>query len=113
MLHQSLSADQRVELTQAFKQFDIDGDGSITVDELRRVLAALRVDVSEEEVARMMRAADLDGNGTVDLDEFLAINARAEHQLAGDVEKEVRDFLSYLSVKADDVLQIRGIDPPL
>ena len=92
MLHKSLSADEKVELTQAFGQFDIDGDGSITVDELRRVLAALRVDVSEEEVSRMMRAADLDGNGTIDLDEFLAINARAEHQLAGDVEKEVRLF---------------------
>jgi calcium-binding protein CML len=89
MLHQSLSADRRVELTQAFGQFDVDGDGNITADELKRVLAALRVEVSEEEVSRMMRAADLDGNGTVDLDEFLAVNARAEHQLAGDVEKEL------------------------
>lgn len=89
MLHQSLSSEVKSELTQAFCQFDKDGDGRITADELGSVLRALGVETTEAEVAQMMREADLDGNGSVDLDEFLAINARAEQMLAGQTEKEV------------------------
>lgn len=56
-------------MKQAFKMFDIDGDGSIDVTELRRLVgnisdAAWKVIISE---------VDKDGNGVVDYSEFKAM----------------------------------------
>jgi len=53
----------------AFKKFDKDGDGSITVDE---VLDALKdIGVQEEAAAEIVREADLNNDGVIDYDEFV------------------------------------------
>lgn len=58
------------ELTRAFKLFDINNDGSITSEELRKVMKSLGSDLTEEEVELLIREADYDGDGTLDLTEF-------------------------------------------
>lgn len=58
------------ELIRAFKLFDINNDGSITSDELRKVMKSLGSDLSEDEVELLIREADYDGDGTLDLQEF-------------------------------------------
>nr|CEL69049.1 TPA: Calcium-dependent protein kinase 3 [Neospora caninum Liverpool] len=57
----------------AFKVFDLDGDGKITVDELQKVLETRCVQeaFSKEAVAEMMKEGDSNNDGCIDFDEFM------------------------------------------
>ncbi|XP_004481689.1 calcium-binding protein 4 [Dasypus novemcinctus] len=60
------------ELHVAFREFDRDGDGRITVAELRQAAPALLGEpLAGPELEEMLREVDLDGDGTVDFDEFV------------------------------------------
>ncbi|KAK1272585.1 putative calcium-binding protein CML25 [Acorus gramineus] len=59
------------ELRDAFKVFDVDGNGFISAAELRRVMVGLGHDMcSLRECSRMIRGVDRDGDGRVDFEEF-------------------------------------------
>ncbi|CAN6455257.1 unnamed protein product [Victoria cruziana] len=78
---ENLSAPQQAtagtELVDAFNVFDTDGDGKISVYELRRVFVALGdEDCSLEDCLRMIRGVDKDGDGYVDFEEFVSMLAR-------------------------------------
>lgn len=51
---------------QVFRFFDEDDDGSITGEEVKRVMAKLGENLSEEEINEMVKEADLDGNGRIE-----------------------------------------------
>uniref|UniRef100_A0A665UQZ5 Calcium binding protein 5b n=1 Tax=Echeneis naucrates TaxID=173247 RepID=A0A665UQZ5_ECHNA len=60
------------ELKDAFREFDIDGDGSITSDELRNAMIKLLGEhTSKNEIDAVVREADNNGDGTVDFEEFV------------------------------------------
>uniref|UniRef100_A0A3Q1IDY5 EF-hand domain-containing protein n=1 Tax=Anabas testudineus TaxID=64144 RepID=A0A3Q1IDY5_ANATE len=60
------------ELKDAFKEFDIDGDGAITSDELRHAMVKLLGEhTSKHEIEAVVREADNNGDGTVDFEEFV------------------------------------------
>lgn len=48
--------------------FDRDGDGYITVVELRDVMMSMGERLTEEEVANMLTEADRNGDGKIDYD---------------------------------------------
>ena len=50
---------------EAFKVFDVDGDGYITADELRQIMAKLGETLTDEEVEMMIEEADSDGDGQI------------------------------------------------
>jgi len=54
-----------------------DGDGTISVPELRTVMANLGRDISDRELNEIIASADKDRNGTIDFEEFLDL---MEHQ---------------------------------
>jgi calcium-dependent protein kinase len=58
-------------MARAFAAFDVDGDGSITRDELAKGLAA--AGVTGEEIDGIVADADADGDGLIDYDEFCAM----------------------------------------
>ena len=62
--------DQKVDLREAFRVFDRDGNGFITKSELSQALSALGEDVPEDEVENMIKHADLDGDGQVNFLDF-------------------------------------------
>merc|ERR1719216_362568 len=62
---------QRAEIEQTFKVFDKNGDGKITFDELKEVLTQLGEDVTDKDVADMIKEADLNGDGAIDFEEFM------------------------------------------
>ena len=65
---------QREEFRDAFKLFDKDGDGVVTVDEIYGVFTSLGFSkYSKSDVSEMVKAIDIDGNGTIDLDEFIVL----------------------------------------
>ncbi|URE07527.1 calcium-binding protein [Musa troglodytarum] len=61
----------REELMEAFRVFDVDGNGFISAEELRTVLVRLgHGKCSLRECRLMIRAVDRNGDGLVDFDEF-------------------------------------------
>jgi len=65
---------EREEFNDAFKLFDKDGDGVITVEEIHTVFTDLGFkEYSKKDVRTMVKQVDADENGTIDLDEFIAL----------------------------------------
>jgi calcium-binding protein CML len=60
------------EVKKVFDKFDTNGDGKISVSELRSVFKALGVDrTSSEEIKEAVSEIDKDGDGAIDLREFV------------------------------------------
>ena len=70
-----LDPKQRAEFKKAFDQFDADGGGSISSDELGKVMRKLGQNPTDDELQDMMNEADADGNGTIEFNEFCALMA--------------------------------------
>ncbi|GAB1610829.1 neo-calmodulin-like [Argonauta hians] len=55
---------------EAFRVFDIDGNGYIDKRELQQVMKRLGENISDEDVKEMFREADLNNDGKIDFNEF-------------------------------------------
>lgn len=55
---------------EAFRVFDLDGNGYIDKNELRHVMKRLGENLSEDDVKEMFREADLNNDGKIDFNEF-------------------------------------------
>lgn len=63
-------------LAEAFKSFDTNNDGSISLEELRFGLASqLQSMISEEQAIKIMKRFDSNGDGSIQLEEFKGIEA--------------------------------------
>ena len=58
--------DTEEEIREAFRIFDRDGNGLISANELRQIMANLGEKLTDEELDEMMREADLNGDGHID-----------------------------------------------
>ncbi|KAG5877407.1 hypothetical protein JTB14_035645 [Gonioctena quinquepunctata] len=61
------------EIFRIFKIFDTDGSGKITRTKLKRGMAALGEDLTEEEVNFMVKEADVDGDGVINYQDFKTV----------------------------------------
>lgn len=60
------------ELKDAFKEFDVDKDGEITIEEMRSAMTKLLgQQMSHGEIDAVLREADNNGDGSVDFEEFV------------------------------------------
>ena len=59
-----------------FEIIDKDGDGTITVDELRAAILSMGEVMSYRDVVQLVREADKDGDGQIDLEEFVTMMRR-------------------------------------
>ena len=58
-------------LKEVFSLFDSDNSGTITVDEIKKVLGSGSVGaIDDEEWDRILKEVDEDGNGDISFDEF-------------------------------------------
>ncbi|XP_034043891.1 calcium-binding protein 2a isoform X2 [Thalassophryne amazonica] len=65
------------ELRDAFKEFDSDGDGQISLGELREAMKKLmREQLHQREIDEILRDVDLNGDGQVDFEEFVRMMSR-------------------------------------
>ena len=58
---------------RTFRDFDADGSGEIDGTELRGLLKAMNIEVSESEVRLLLKEVDVNGDGVLDFDEFLGV----------------------------------------
>ena len=63
------------QMKQEFLNLDADGDGNISVAELRKVLFSMmgKLKVSEAEINQVLKDIDKDGDGTIDFKEFMVV----------------------------------------
>ena len=56
-----------------FLKLDVDGDGTITIDELSTILQSMKMelDISEDDIERTLNDIDRDGDGTIGIEEFV------------------------------------------
>jgi len=80
------------ELKEAFKLFDIDGDGVITIDELKSLVSKVGGDMSQADATALIKAADKDGNMGIDFSEF----AKLWEALHGEGEAQLRTHFAKL-----------------
>ena len=59
-----------------FALFDPDGNGRITMRDLKRVVLELGENISEDEMREMIEEADRDNDGHVTFDDFFRIMRR-------------------------------------
>ena len=71
-----LGRDADQEILKAFRLFDDDESGSITLKDLQRVTRELGENLTDEELQEMIDVADCDGDGQIDKLEFLKIMKR-------------------------------------
>eukprot|EP00092_Neocalanus_flemingeri_P014501 GFUD01015646.1.p1 GENE.GFUD01015646.1~~GFUD01015646.1.p1 ORF type:complete len:150 (+),score=72.23 GFUD01015646.1:47-496(+) len=71
MKKKASEVDEEAELKEAFKIFDRDKDGFISMKELKKVTSMLGTVLTKEEIDEFMAEADVDGNGKLDYDEFV------------------------------------------
>lgn len=62
--------DLEKEILDAFSVFDKGGNGSISYQELKQLMAKLGERLTDDELDEMMREADLSGNGRISFQEF-------------------------------------------
>ena len=63
------SPDDIRELKELFMSLDVNGDGSLTIEELTK---SLKGKENGETILELLKSADTDGSGEVDYTEFLA-----------------------------------------
>ena len=70
----SVSDAERAEYADAFKLFDKDDDGNISVNEIYEVFQSLGIkQYTKKQVGEMLKAFDADDNGELSLDEFIVL----------------------------------------
>ena len=67
------SQDEQEEFLYAFRQYDQDGDGSISAQDFRKILNSLDVKISYQEIDSMMKDLNLNEDGHIDFQEFVRI----------------------------------------
>ena len=70
-----LERDPREEHRKAFRLFDKDGSGKISLRDMRLLARQIGEKVTDETLLDMIDEFDLDGDGEIDLEEFLQIMA--------------------------------------
>jgi len=61
---------RREQLQKAFDELDVDGSGAISTAEISRLLHALNLEKTTEEVLQLVATVDPDGSGQIDFEEF-------------------------------------------
>lgn len=71
MNRRSKETDTEEEVLNAFKVFDKEGNGLISITDLRHIMMTLGDQLNEEEVDDMLREADTDGDGFINYEDFI------------------------------------------
>ena len=86
---------KREQLTEAFRKADKNGDGRLSVEEIHGIYTAHGVDVSREDVQKIVDAADKDGTGLLTEKEFVNSQAVGDVSLNFPAKKEKENVSNF------------------
>lgn len=66
MTTETKGVDLEQEMRSAFKVFDVDGSGTISPEEIYKLMASLGENLSEDEIKSMVKEVDKNGDGSID-----------------------------------------------
>ena len=84
IINQLVKKDERLELEKQFKDWDTNGDGVLSKEEIINGYRKTYGKVDENEIENMIKSIDLDGNGVIDYNEFLACSINKDKILRND-----------------------------
>ncbi|XAR63871.1 hypothetical protein NMG60_11024006 [Bertholletia excelsa] len=70
-------------LLDAFRLFDNDGNGNITLAELAGAMAKMGQPLTYKELVEMIQEADTDGDGVISFEEFASVMAKSAAEFFG------------------------------
>jgi len=94
-------------LRKSFTEFDTDGDGFISKEELSRVIGQIGKIVKLEELDAMYEIVDKDGNGLLDFKEF--IDLMDGNCLCTDSDTEIEELFQLFDVNKDGFITEKEI----
>ena len=71
MYNKDIDSIKEREIINAFRIFDIDGNGLISKENLTNMISKLGGDLNENEIKDMINQADIDGDGFINYEEFV------------------------------------------
>ena len=71
-----MTSEQQAKYMEIFNEFDTDGNGYITREELSNVMVQLGQKPTDDELMEMIREVDDDLDGQINIDEFMHLMAR-------------------------------------
>jgi len=84
IINQLVKKDERLELEKQFKDWDTNGDGVLSREEIVNGYRKTYGKVDENEIDNMIKSIDLDGNGVIDYNEFLTCSMNQEKIMRND-----------------------------
>ena len=66
-----MSSEEQIRV--AFQVYDIDGDGFISTEELRNVMAPFGEPLTDEKIDKIFSEADIDNDGSINYEEFVEL----------------------------------------
>lgn len=82
------------EYKEAFDMFDKDHSGTISVDEIAKIMKNFGNPLSKDEIREMIKDIDTSGDGELDFDEFVTLMQRQE-VVEDDDDEVLRAFKSF------------------
>ena len=82
IINQLVSKEERNELAKQFKEWDKNGDGVLSKQEIMDGYKKAYGKADENEIDNMIKSVDLDGNGVIDYNEFLSCALNKEKILS-------------------------------
>ncbi|XP_071160618.1 calmodulin-like isoform X3 [Mytilus edulis] len=94
-----LSEEQKKEIKELFDLFDVDKSGTVSLDELAKIVRGLGSNPTEAELKEMFAEVDKDGSGNIDIDEFTTYYATSFIDKHHDQEEELKNAFQFFDIQ--------------
>ena len=96
---EALAAAIRAEAQRLFAQIDLNGDGTLNVDELKALARQLGVELSQRAAESVFVDLDTDGNGEIDFEEFFVFFLANRDKGSGGLKAGFTNFFGDVAFK--------------
>ena len=103
--HIALSNQQTEEAVTLFKHYDIDGNGNITKEELKKIMGSFEQPLSEAEIDAYFARFDLNESNGIDFHEFLGV---IKHWLANEINRLAENDVLGSHFELDELRMLVG-----
>ena len=104
-----LTEQEICELHEAFNIFDVESDGSITVNQLVMLMKALKQSLNKNELENILNEFNIKEDGRIYFNQFLKIMAKRLKNIKEDEDKYLKNLFSNLDRNNNGLISIHEI----